>query len=118
MGSTIIQAISEPPLGRRVSRLQGRCGNVRVCSVVDAGMPGEVGTPKVSAPDPVFTSSASAMITAFKLDGVSAGKAASQADSTHGGFCTWFTMRTISIDGTMSQMVLAISIQVRWGSKT
>ena len=59
-GSTMTQAISSPMLleggFHRVASLYGR---VSVSAASAAGTPGEVGTPRVSAPEPAFTSSES-----------------------------------------------------------
>jgi hypothetical protein len=59
-GSTITQAIS-PPSSANAAWQASRSlkGSVRVCSASAAGTPGEVGTPRVRAPDPALISSES-----------------------------------------------------------
>ena len=61
IGSTITAAIRSPNRANAsrtpTASLKSR---VSVCSASAAGTPGEVGTPKVSAPEPAFTSSESA----------------------------------------------------------
>ena len=61
IGSTITAAIRSPSLAN-ASRTPSASlkPRVRVCSASPAGTPGEVGTPKVRAPEPALTSSESA----------------------------------------------------------
>ncbi|MNE97867.1 hypothetical protein D3C80_1962880 [compost metagenome] len=60
-GSTMMQAISLP-YWVKASRTESRSLNtqVRVCLAKSAGTPGLLGWPRVSAPEPAFTSRESA----------------------------------------------------------
>ncbi|MNU01368.1 hypothetical protein D3C72_2447470 [compost metagenome] len=56
-GSTMMQATSLPTSARVCSTASMSLnGRVRVCWAKAAGTPGELGTPKVRAPEPAFTS--------------------------------------------------------------
>ena len=60
-GSTIMHAISSPWASKISFTLSGLLySTVSVCSATFAGTPGELGTPRVSAPEPALTGGESA----------------------------------------------------------